>query len=117
MNNISTQNHGLMINRSYSDKNSSVFIAGGNINIASAQDLYKIMRRNASEGHKSVTVDLTQVKYIDSWGLSMLVNCQKFIKRRGGSLKLIVSPRLNEIFEIASLSLILDIAVEGESAD
>jgi anti-sigma B factor antagonist len=55
-------------------------------------------------------VDLTQVTFIDSTGLSALVTAEKHFRRLGRKLRLVVShPAVLRVFEVTNLDEIFDI--------
>lgn len=58
---------------------------------------------------KSVVLDLTDVRQIDSSGLGALVSVYMSARRRGCALKLInLSQRLHELFRITKLSSVFE---------
>jgi anti-sigma B factor antagonist len=65
-----------------------VVTPGGRVDVDSAPDLKDILRRVAEDGPLLVVVDLAEVDFIDSSGLSALVSGLKALRQHGGSISL-----------------------------
>jgi anti-sigma B factor antagonist len=60
----------------------------GRLDAATAPELKTTLKRLVTEGHHRLVVDLTEVSFIDSSGLSALVSGLKATREAGGTLKL-----------------------------
>ncbi|MBQ8966581.1 STAS domain-containing protein [Ruminococcus sp.] len=58
----------------------------------------------------SVTIDLSEVSYISSAGLRVLLSAHKVMMKKGGLSIIGAKPELMEIFEVTGFSDILDIS-------
>ncbi|MCU9615168.1 STAS domain-containing protein [Caldibacillus lycopersici] len=86
----------------------------GEIDAYTAPKLKETINQLTKEDGKNVVIDLTDVIYMDSTGLGVLVAAFKKIKTNGGSFILTgLSNRLQRLFTITGLSEIMDI--KGES--
>ncbi len=66
---------------------------------------------------ENVWIDLTDVEFIDSTGLSVLLNALRRVTRQQGSLALVVSnPTVLRLFEITRLDSTFDIAPTRDEA-
>ena len=64
-----------------------------------------------------VIIDMTDVEFIDSTGLSVLLNALRRVTRQQGSLALVVSnPTVLRLFEITRLDSTFDIAPTRDEA-
>jgi anti-sigma B factor antagonist len=75
-------------------------------------------------GHTKILVDLGEVTYIDSVGLSTLVANYTSVRKRGGGLKLLrMTGRVRDLLQITRLSTVfesfenLDAAIESFPSD
>jgi anti-sigma B factor antagonist len=66
----------------------TVVRAFGPVDVDTASDLRDSLRQLAEEGAGSVIVDLGDVEFIDSSGLSALVSGLKALRSKGGTLSL-----------------------------
>jgi anti-sigma B factor antagonist len=92
------------------DERTHVIHVKGEIHVSTvtdfAQRLDEAMRRDAS----AIVLDLTEVEFIDSTGLSVLLNGLRTITLRGGRLALAISnPTVLRLFEITRLDATFDI--------
>ena len=79
--------------------------AAGEVDIQTSPALEEQLRSVLDQGHPSVFVDLGDVTFLDSTGLSVLVSGLKRCQIAGGELRL-VSPRPNvlKVLEITGLT-------------
>ena len=69
------------------------------------------------EGHQKVLLDLGQLSFIDSVGLSAIISILRILKEKGGDLKLCsVSKPIQTVFEIIRLHRLIDILNSREEA-
>jgi len=60
--------------------------------------------------NETATVDFTQLEYISSAGMSVLLATQKRLRNKGQQLKLTgMNPHVREIFKYAGFDMIFDI--------
>jgi anti-anti-sigma regulatory factor len=64
----------------------------------------------ASGDQRNVTIHFGIESAIDSSGIGSLVSLHEKLKRRGGKLKLIVTKKILNIFEMANVSTFFDIS-------
>lgn len=61
-------------------------------------------------GHNRVVVDLSEVTYIDSAGVGMMVHEHKALQRNGGAIKLAgVTARSHHLFAMLKLKIVFEI--------
>ncbi len=59
---------------------------------------------------ESCTVDFTDLEYISSMGLGVLLATQKRLNEKGHGLRLVnLSPHLSDLFRLAGFNLLFDI--------
>ncbi len=67
-------------------------------------------------GPKELTLDLSELEYIDSSGLGFLVTLHERMDRQGQNLKLLnLRSHVRRVFKITGLDRILDISAEEAS--
>lgn len=77
----------------------------GSIYIEEATELRETFTYLINRGHKLFMVDLTQVDYMDSTGLGMLIFVRKQIIQAGGSIKITgLQGLVKDLFELAHLN-------------
>jgi anti-sigma B factor antagonist len=79
--------HELRVERS-SDGDTQVVQAAGDLDAASADRLRGAIDDVFAEGHASVVVDMSEISFIDSSGLSVLIHAYKQAADRDGTLTL-----------------------------
>lgn len=77
----------------------------GDLDLATAPKLTAELKTLLDQGgHEHLVVDLSQVEFMDSTGLGVLVGAQKQAAAQGGSVALVcTSPRLLKILRITKL--------------
>lgn len=61
-----------------------------------------------AEGSRLLALDLSEVDFVDSFGLGAVVGALKRVRQRGGDLALVCpSSRIRRVFEICDLDRIL----------
>ncbi len=82
----------------------------GEIDVYTAPDLKQQIINLLDSGVRHVIVNLTNVEYLDSTALGVLIGGLKRLRERDGTLDLICpNPRIKRIFEITGLDKIFDI--------
>lgn len=87
-----------------------VLRVSGEIDIQTSPILDEGLRRAQGDGASSIVVDLSDVTFLDSTGLSVLVTALKRGQSAGGGLRL-ASPRLNvqRVLEITGLAEVFEV--------
>jgi anti-anti-sigma factor len=68
------------------------------------------IRQMLTEIHTSLDLDLTQVRFIDSHGISVLISLHKTLCQRGGKVRLLhPKPPVYQILELLSFGTIFEI--------
>jgi anti-sigma B factor antagonist len=84
--------------------NVPVLSINGEIDLSKAPDLRERLVTIASTGAPLAIVDLTEVTFLDSTALGVLVSGLKRMRAGGGDLRLVVTrPNLVKVFEITGL--------------
>jgi anti-anti-sigma factor len=94
-----------------------VLSPAGRIDAATAPVLEGEISRAIEEGHRKIVVDLSNVDYMSSAGLRVLLAAMKRLKKLDGNLVLCsMKPMVREVFDLTGFSRIFTICVsEGEA--
>jgi anti-anti-sigma factor len=77
----------------------------GELDIATVDDLRNDLRQARRSHGEHVILDLTDLEFMDSQGLSVIVNCHKSVTAAGGSLALVAPrPIVRRTLEITGLA-------------
>jgi anti-sigma B factor antagonist len=89
----------------------------GEIHVSTAPEFSVRLNEAIAHGKTAVVLDLTAVDFIDSTGLSVLLNGLRRVTRRQGRLALAISnPTVLRLFEITRLDTTFDIVPTREDA-
>ena len=89
----------------------------GELDISTAPDLQETISGLNFAGVYQVVIDLTEVEFLDSTGLGVLIAALKRITANGGSLQLVFTQeRLYKLFSITGLTKVFDICDSVETA-
>jgi anti-sigma B factor antagonist len=93
-----------------------VIVLSGEIDIATAPELQAaLLARDGT--HSLVIVDLTDVSFIDSTGLSALIVGVKHLRKHGGELRLAgLQPQSQRVFEVTGLTEVFSLHEDVEGA-
>lgn len=81
-----------------------VLTVTGEVDVSTAPELREHLMRLADEGHRLVVVDLTEVSFVDSTALGVLVSGVTRLRNDGGDLRLVVTqPHISKVLEITGL--------------
>ncbi len=96
-------------------KDNEVFVKiSGEIDAYTAPELKENLQPSTEMENPNITVDLSDVSYMDSTGLGVFVWLFKTAKSKDGQLTLTgLSERLQRLFDITGLGEIMTIKVEG----
>ena len=82
----------------------------GEIHMSTAPNFSKGLSHAIDSGHRSIVLDLSGVEFIDSTGLSVLLNGLRQVTALGGRMALVcANPTVLRLFEITSLDQTFDI--------
>lgn len=96
-----------------------VLAISGEIDLSKAPDLRERLVSIAASGAEVAVVDLTEVTFLDSTALGVLVSGLKRMRASGGDLRLVVTrPNLVKVFEITGLLDLFPLfATRGEAVE
>jgi anti-sigma B factor antagonist len=94
-----------------------VLTASGEIHVSTAPELSERLNSAIASGRTRLVLDFTGVEFIDSTGLSVLLNALRRLTRRQGALSLVcTNPTVLRLFEITRLDSTFDIVATREEA-
>ena len=83
----------------------------GELDMSTAPQLREELLRLASDGATMVTVDLSELAFVDSTGLSVLITALKRIRQQGGEMALrSPTPATRRVLEITGLTEVFSIS-------
>ena len=86
----------------------TVLRVGGDLDVVGAPDLRQAVVTAVAGGARLLALDLSELDFIDSFGIGAVVGALKRLRQRGGDLALVCpSPRIRRVFEICDLDRIL----------
>jgi anti-sigma B factor antagonist len=89
----------------------------GELDIATAARLISVLNSSVAEAIKSVVVDLTEVGFMDSTGLALLINAHRRLSLRRKGFAVVCPPGpLRRVFEITDMIDTLRVCPDPESA-
>ncbi len=95
----------------------SVVEVSGEVDVFSAPELDVELTGLVAAGSPRLVVDLSQVAFLDSTGLGVLVKALKHSREAGGWLHLVItSDRIRKIFEITGLDASIPIFDTADDA-
>ncbi len=99
-------------------KNVWIIRPTGEIDMSNAMDFKEDMRNNfVQEGKVNIILDLSQVNYMDSTALGVLISLQRSCRMNGGALVLCgLESNLRRIFKMTSLDSIFSIRENVQEA-
>ena len=99
------------------DGRTTVITVDGEIHVSTAPEFSGVLSAAIAAGRRGLVLDLSSVMFIDSTGLSVLLNALRRLTRAGGSMALVCSnPTVLRLFEITRLDSTFDIHPELEPA-
>jgi anti-sigma B factor antagonist len=94
-----------------------LLLVEGEVDIASASRLLTVLNSSVAEAIKSVIVDLSQVGFMDSTGLALLINAHRRLTLRRKGFAVVCPPGpLRRVFEITDMVETLHVCPDRESA-
>ena len=99
------------------DAHTRVLVASGEIHVSTAPRFSERLNAALADGKTSIVLDFSEVEFIDSTGLSVLLNGLRRLTRRKGALSLVcTNPTVLRLFEITRLDSTFDIVATREEA-
>ncbi len=88
----------------------------GRLSAADAGSVSDELHRILEGGSKNISIDMAELDFVDSSGLSVLISTLKFARNEGGDMVLInVNPRIMALLELTRLNEIIDIFDDQEA--
>jgi anti-sigma B factor antagonist len=95
----------------------SILTVVGEVDVHTAPDLEALLGPLSQRPQPAVVVDLTEVKFIDSTGLGVLVTALKHVRENKGSLDVVVTtPRVLRVFSLTGLDVVIPLHATLEEA-
>ena len=99
------------------DRRTQVISVGGEIHVSTAPEFQRRLDEAISRGKTAVVLDLSGVEFIDSTGLSVILNGLRRVTRQRGRMALVcTNPTVLRLFEITRLDSTFDIHASREEA-
>ena len=99
------------------DDRTTIVTVDGEIHVSTAPEFSGVLNATIASGRTQVVLDLTGVTFIDSTGLSVLLNALRRTTRDGGRMALVcTNPTVLRLFEITRLDATFDIQPSVEPA-
>ena len=99
------------------DESTRVISVSGEIHVTTAPEFSQRLNDAIAAGTRGMVIDMSGVEFIDSTGLSVLLNGLRRVTRADGRLALVVSnPTVLRLFEITKLDSTFDIQPTREAA-
>jgi anti-sigma B factor antagonist len=99
------------------DDRTRILTATGEVHVSTAPELAEQLNAALTAGRSRIVLDFTGVEFIDSTGLSVLLNALRRVTRAGGGMAIVCSnPTVLRLFEVTKLDGTFDIcATRGEA--
>lgn len=82
----------------------------GEIDVATSPELHELLSDLIADGPEVIIVDLTDVTFIDSTGLGVLVGAVRDVRAGGGDLRLVVTqPQIIKLLELTGLDEVFSV--------
>jgi anti-sigma B factor antagonist len=99
------------------DDRTTIVAVEGEIHVSTAPEFSAMLSATVEGGRTSLVLDLTDVMFIDSTGLSVLLTALRQVTHAGGQMAVVCSnPTVLRLFEITRLDTTFDIHAELEPA-
>jgi anti-sigma B factor antagonist len=100
-----------------SDEGVELVMVEGELDIATAPRLISVLNRAVGEALRSLVVDLSEVDFMDSTGLALLINAYRRLTRRSKGFAVVCPPGpLWRVFEITDMVETLHVFPDRDSA-
>jgi anti-sigma B factor antagonist len=99
------------------DPSTRVVAVRGEIHVSTAPEFSRLLNEVIGAGTTQVVLDLAEVDFIDSTGLSVLLNGLRRVTRRGGRMAIVcTNPTVLRLFVITRLDSTFEIVPTREQA-
>jgi anti-sigma B factor antagonist len=99
------------------DRRTHVISVSGEIHVSTAPEFQRRLDAAISRGKTAVVLDLTETEFIDSTGLSVILNGLRRVTRQRGRMAIVcTNPTVRRLFEITRLDSTFDIHETREGA-
>ena len=99
------------------DDRTRVLAASGEVHVSTAPELAEELDAALKAGRTRIVLDFSDVEFIDSTGLSVLLNALRRLGRVDGALSLVcTNPTVLRLFEITRLDATFDIVATRDEA-
>jgi len=99
------------------DARTQVLVVSGEIHVSTAPEFSRRLNAAIARGKTGLVLDLTPTEFIDSTGLSVLLNGLRKVTRQRGRMALVcTNPTVLRLFEITRLDSTFDIHPTREAA-
>jgi anti-sigma B factor antagonist len=99
------------------DDRTAIVAVDGEIHVSTAPEFSGVLAAAIESGRIRLVLDLTGVMFIDSTGLSVLLNALRRVTRAGGRMAIVCSnPTVLRLFEITHLDTTFDLHAGVEPA-
>ncbi|HOJ58998.1 MAG TPA: STAS domain-containing protein [bacterium] len=88
----------------------------GDLIITNAKGLQRHLDKAIEEGAREITLDMSRIDYIDSFGIGVVVKTKSMVDEKKGRLKVIANPTLQNLFQKCHLDDYFDVRVKEETA-
>ncbi len=94
-----------------------VLHARGEIDVATSPELHELLVAVIERAPQLVIVDLTEVSFIDSTGLGVLVGAVRDVRAGGGDMRLVVTqPQIIKLLELTGLDEVFSVVSNTRDA-
>jgi anti-sigma B factor antagonist len=100
-----------------SDEGVELVSVEGELDIATAPRLISVLNQAVQEALRSLVVDLSDVDFMDSTGLALLINAHRRLARRSKGFAVVCPPGpLWRVFEVTDMVETLQVVPDRDSA-
>jgi anti-sigma B factor antagonist len=100
-----------------SNEGVELLLVEGELDIATAPRLISVMNGAVQEALSSLVVDLSQVDFMDSTGLALLINAHRRLTRRRKGFAVVCPPGpLRRVFEVTDMVETLHVCPDRDTA-
>ncbi|MYK73518.1 MAG: STAS domain-containing protein [Acidimicrobiaceae bacterium] len=86
----------------------TVLSVGGELDVVGAPELRQAVVKEVADGARGLLIDLSELDFVDSFGMGAIVGALKRMRQRGGELALVCpSRRIRRVFELCDLDRII----------
>ena len=99
------------------DDRTTIVAVDGEIHVSTAPEFSGVLATTIESGRVQLVLDLTGVTFIDSTGLSVLLNALRQVTHAGGRMAVVCSnPTVLRLFEITHLDTTFDLHADADAA-